>query len=165
MKQSPTVKQIVQQADNKGLVEPDIKNLPPNVANALRSMIAGERPSPALSPDDITRLGETIFHWDPAYGRPMLHYQAPVAKKRSIPGETSAAPTDLRTVSKDLIEQIGLSPHKAVRVEAVVHWPIGFTREDLSHWGQLSDEELETVWDFIAREYGFYTTGTRYAAP
>jgi hypothetical protein len=68
-------------------------------------------------------------------------------------------------VSESLIERLGLASDAAARIEAIVHWPIGFTRADLVQWGLLSEEESEAVWDHIVREYGLYTTGTLYAAP
>lgn len=171
MGRTPTVEQIVQQAADEGLVEPEMENLPTNVANALRSMIAGERPAPTLPPRAIARLGKVIAHWGVPHGRSTLGFGT--ASMVSLmaqamgqpPPEKPAAPKAPRKVSKGLIKQAGLPPHKAARVEAVVRWPIGFTRADLAHWGLLSEEESATVWNYIAREYGFYTTGTLYAAP
>ena len=79
--------------------------------------------------------------------------------------EKSPIPEKPPKVSESLIEHLGLAKDKAARVEAIVHWPIGFTRADLVQWGLLSEEESAAVWDHIVREYGLYTTGTLYAAP
>ncbi len=156
MRQPPTIEQIVQQATDKGIVEPEIENLPANVSNALRSMIAGERTTQTLSSHDLVELGEIIARWDPPGGRMRLGYGTPWM---------THTPETRPKLSEALVEQVNLSPRKAAQIEAILQWPIGFTREDLIHWGQLSDEELDAVRIFIAHEYGFYTTGTRYAAP
>lgn len=79
--------------------------------------------------------------------------------------QTPAAPKTPRKLADGLTGHLGFPLHKAARVKAVAHWPIGFTRRDLTHWGLLSEEESEAVWGYIAREYGFYTTGTLYAVP
>jgi hypothetical protein len=79
--------------------------------------------------------------------------------------EKAPPPEKPPKVSESLIKHLGLATDKAARVDAIVHWPIGFTRADLVQWGLLSEEESEAVWDHIVREYGLYTTGTLYAAP
>jgi len=163
------VEWVVQQAADSGLIEPEMENLPDDVANALRSMIAGERPAPTLPPHAIAQLGEVIARLDTSriasHGRSTLGPDISPLTAWVTEQSSHTAPKAPRKVSEGLVEQAGLSPDKAARVEAVVHWPIGFTREDLAHWGQLSEVELEAVWDYIGREHGFYPTGTRYAAP
>ena len=175
----PSAEELVQEAASNGLVESALRNLPSNVANALRSMMAGERPAPTLSPRDIAKLGKIIGRWGVPYGRSSLGFGLSMGAMMaqviapSAPGETtitSKTPQqvkkkDRRKISEELTECLGLPSHKAARVEAVVHWPIGFLRRDLAHWGLLSEEETEAVWDYIVREYGLYTTGTLYAVP
>ena len=170
MTEAPTaVEQIVRQAADEGLIEPEMENLPADVANALRAMIAGERPAPTLPPHAIAQLGEVIARLDTSrialYGRSMLGLDIPPLTAWAMEQSPQAAPKAPRKVAEGLVAEAGLSPDKAARVEAVVHWPIGFTRDDLALWGQLSEAELEAVWDYIGREHGFYPTGTRYAAP
>ena len=142
-----TVGQIVQEADSRGLLEPALKDLPAHVAEILRAMVAGERPAPALSPDEIARLGEVIARWEVPFGRCILDPSGPPL------------------TAKGLTERLGLPGHKAARVEAVTHWPGGFVLEDLAQWGLLSPEETEAVWEHIRREHGLYVAGTKYAAP
>jgi hypothetical protein len=167
MNQAFTIEQIVKQAAQQGLVEPEIENLTANVADALRSIIAGERPEP-LSSHGLARLGQVVARWDTPYGRLSLGFGASLmaqAMAQLEPAEKPVAPKPRQKLSEGLVEQAGLSSRQADRVEAILRWQIGFTREELSNWGQLSEEELDAVWDYIAREYGFYTTGTLYAAP
>ncbi len=198
----PSVERIVQEAARDGLVEPELERLPASIANTLRAMIAGERPAPTLSAEEIALLGRVIARWKVPYGRftlglgrsagaverPAPDTAPPVSmgqalarlQGRSTPGLGAAAaaeqtasdeapppPRPPRTtpVAESLIKRLGLPPHKASRVAAVVYWPIGYTYEDLAHWGLLSEEETKAVWEHIVREYGFYMTGTLYAAP
>jgi hypothetical protein len=170
----PTVQEIVQKADADGLVEPALKRLPKAVTSALRAMIAGERPAATLSPHELAKLGETVAKWDVPYGRLTLGFgmssmmAAAISQTAAIgqpPPEKAPPPEKPPKVSESLSEHLGLAADKAARVEAIVHWPIGFTRADLVQWGLLSKEESEEVLDHIVREYGLYTTGTLYAAP
>jgi hypothetical protein len=158
------------------LVEPELKKLPPDVANTLRSMMAGERPAPTLQPDGIARLGQVIAGWGVPHGRSTLGFGSFMATAMAqIVSPTASGDTDnapqasqqrpKKKLSEALTENLGLAPDKAARVEAVVSWPIGFVRRDLAHWGPLSEDEAEAVWDYIVREHGLYTTGTLYAAP
>ena len=175
MARAPTVEQVVQEAADKGLVEPALKGLPKNVAAALRAMAAGERASPTLSPQELARLGKVVARWDVPIGRSALGWgmsslmmEAAIRQMAAAgepPPEKAPPPKKAPKVSQSLIEHLGLATDKAARVEAIVHWPIGFTRADLVQWGLLSAEESEEVWDHIVREYGLYTTGTLYAAP
>jgi hypothetical protein len=174
MAPAPTVQEIVQKADVDGLMEPALKGLPKNVTSALRAMVAGERPAQALSPRELARLGKTVAKWDVPYGRSTLGWgmqslmamaASQMAAAGQPPSEKTPLPEKLPKVSESLIEHLGLASDKAARVEAIVHWPIGFTRADLVQWGLLSQEESEEVWDHIVREYGLYTTGTLYAVP
>jgi len=165
LEQTPSVEQIVQEAASKNLMEPALKKLPSGVANALRSMVAGERPAPTLSPSDIAKLGQVIARWGVPHGRSTLGFGSLMATAKTQMMGQPPTPKTPQKLSEELAEHLGLPPHKAARVEAVARWPIGFTRKDLAHWGLLSEEETEAVWDYIAREYGFYTTGTLYAAP
>jgi len=169
-----TVQQIVQKADVDGLLEPALKRLPKNVTSALRAMVAGERPTATLSPRELSRLGKTIGKWGVPYGRSTLGFgmssmMATAISQMAVigqpPSEKAPSPEKPPKVSESLIEHLGLATDKAARIEAIVHWPIGFTRADLAQWGLLSEEESEAVWDHIVREYGLYTTGTLYAAP
>ena len=172
---TPSVEQLVQEAASKGLVEPELNKLPLDVANTLRSMIAGERPAPTLPPDAIARLGKVIAGWGVPHGRSTLGFGSFMAAAMAqmvsppTPGEAntaSQAPQQPpKKLSEALTENLGLVPDKAARVEAVAGWPIGFVRRDLAHWGLLSEDEAEAVWDYIVREHGLYTTGTLYAAP
>jgi hypothetical protein len=174
MTPAPTVQQIVQKADADGLVKPALKGLSKNVTSALRAMAAGERPAATLSPRELAKLGKTIAKWDVPYGRSTLGWgmqslMAMAVSQMAAPGqpppEKAPPPEKPPKVSESLIEHLGLAADKAARVEAIVHWPIGFTRADLVQWGLLSEEESEEVLDHIVREYGLYTTGTLYAAP
>jgi hypothetical protein len=174
MTPAPTVRQIVQKADADGLVEPALKRLPKNVTGALRAMVAGERPAATLSPQELAKLGETVGKWDVPYGRSALglgmsSMMAEVVSRMAVIGQPppgkAPPPEKPPKVSESLIEHLGLASDAAARVEAIVHWPIGFTRADLAQWGLLSEEESEAVWDHIVREYGLYTTGTLYAVP
>jgi hypothetical protein len=168
MAPAPTVQEIVQKADADGLMEPALKRLPKNVTSALRAIAAGERPAATLSPRELAKLGKTIAKWDVPYGRSSLGAgmsSMMAAAMRQAAGIEQPPPKKLPKVSESLIEHLGLASDKATRVEAIVHWPIGFTRADLVQWGLLSQEESEEVWDHIVREYGLYTTGTLYAAP
>jgi hypothetical protein len=155
-------------------VESALRGLPKNVANALRATVAGERQSTALSPEELTRLGKVIAGWGVPVGRSMLGLgmgpmMATAVSQMAVvgqpPPEKEPAPTKAPQVSDSLMEHLGLGPDKAARIEAIVHWPIGFTRADMVEWGLLSEEESRVVWDHIVREYGLYTTGTLYAAP
>ncbi|MBN1978630.1 MAG: hypothetical protein JW918_14625 [Anaerolineae bacterium] len=168
MTPAPTVQEIVQKADAEGLVEPALKGLPKNVASALRAMAAGERPAATLSPRELAKLGKTIGRWDVPYGRSTLGLgmssmmAAAISQMAVIgqpPPEKAPPPEKPPKVSESLVEHLGLATDKAACVEAIVHWPIGFTRADLAQWGLLSEEESEAVWDHIVREYGLYTTG------
>jgi hypothetical protein len=168
MTPAPTVQQIIQKADADGLLEPALKRLPQNVTSALRAMVAGERPAAALSPPELVRLGKTIGKWGVPYGRSTLGFgmssmMAAAVSQMAVIGQPP--PERPPKVSESLIEHLGLASDAAARIEAIVHWPIGFTRADLVQWGLLSEEESEAVWDHIVREYGLYTTGTLYAAP
>ncbi|MBN1811979.1 MAG: hypothetical protein JXA14_09105 [Anaerolineae bacterium] len=174
MTPAPTVKQIVQKADADGLLEPALKRLPKNVTSVLRAMVAGERPATTLLPRELAKLGETVGKWDVPYGRSTLGWgmssmMATAISQMAVigqpPPEKAPPPEKPPKVSESLIEHLGLATDKAARVEAIVHWPIGFTRADLVQWGLLSEEESEAVWDHIVREYGLYTTGTLYAVP
>jgi len=171
---APTVEQLVQEAANKDQVETALKGLPEKVAGALRAMAAGERPTATLSPRELAKLGKTIGKWDVPYGRSTLGLgmasmmAAAISQMTAIgqpPPEEAPSPEKPPKVSESLIEHLGLASDKAARVEAIVHWPIGFTRADFCQWGLLSEEESRAVWDHIVREYGLYTTGTLYAAP
>jgi hypothetical protein len=139
------VEQIAQAADSRGLLEPALKDLPTHVAETLRATVAGERPSSPLSPDEIALLGQVAARWGVPPGRWIIW----------------GSPLTVEELAKGL----GLSTDKAARIEAVTHWPIGFTREDLAQWGLLSPEETEAVWEHIRREHGLYGAGTKYAAP
>lgn len=174
MTPAPTIEQIVQRADAGGLLEPALKGLPKNVSSVLRAMVAGERPAATLSPRELAKLGETIGKWGVPYGRSTLGLgmssmmAAAISQMAVIgqpPPEKAPPPEKPPKVSENLVEHLGLAPDKAARIEAIVHWPIGFTRADLARWGLLSEKESEAVWDHIVREYGLYTTGTLYAAP
>jgi hypothetical protein len=174
MTSAPTVEQIVQEAANKEQVEPALKGLPKNVASALRAMAAGERQPAALSPKELAKLGKDIARWGVPVGRSTLGLgmasmmAAAINQMAAIgqpPPEKAPSPEKPPKVSEGLIEHLGLASDKAARVEAIVHWPIGFTRADFVQWGLLSEEESRAVWDHIVREYGLYTTGTLYAAP
>jgi hypothetical protein len=174
MAPAPTVQEIVQKADAEGLVEPALKRLPKTVASALSAMAAGERPAATLSPRELTKFGKTIAKWDVPYGRStlgsgmqslMAMAARQMAEIEQPPSEKAPPPGKLPKVSESLMEHLGLAADKAARIEAIVHWPIGFTRADLVQWGLLSQEESEEVLDHIVREYGLYTTGTLYAAP
>jgi hypothetical protein len=174
MAPAPTVQEIVRQASSKGLVEPALKRLPKNVTSALRAMAAGERVAATLSPRELAKLGKTIGKWDVPYGRSTLGFgmssmmAAAISQMAVIgqppPGKAPSAEKPSK-VSESLIKHLGLASDKAARIEAIAHWPIGFTRADMVQWGLLSEEESEAVWDHIVREYGLYTTGTLYAAP
>jgi hypothetical protein len=61
--------------------------------------------------------------------------------------QTPAAPKTPRKLADGLTGHLGLPLHKAVRVKAVAHWPIGFTRRDLTHWGLLSEKNLRRCGD------------------
>jgi hypothetical protein len=168
MSPAPTVQQIVQEASSKGLVEPALKRLPKNVTSAIRAVVAGERPTVALSPRELAKLGKTVAKWDMPYGRLTLGFamssmmQAAIIHTVAIgqpPPEELPPPKKAPKVSDSLIEHLGLAADKAARVEAIVHWPIGFTRADLVQWGLLSEEESEAVLDHIVREYGLDMTG------
>jgi hypothetical protein len=174
MAPAPTVQEIVQKADADGLVEPALKRLPKNVTSALRAMVAGERPTQTLSPRELAKLGKTIAKWDVPYGRSTLGFgmssmMAMIARQVAAVGQSppeKAPPSEKPPkVSESLMEHLGLAADKAARVDAIAHWPIGFTRADFVQWGLLSKEESEEVLDHIVREYGLYTTGTLYAAP
>lgn len=174
MTPAPTVQQIVQKADADGLLEPALRRLPKNVTSALRAMVAGERPAATLSPHELVRLGKTIGKWGVPYGRSTLglgmsSMMAAAVSQMAVIGQPppeKAPPAEKPPkVSESLVEHLGLASDAAARIEAIVHWPIGFTRADLVQWGLLSEEESEAVWDHIVREYGLYTTGTLYAAP
>ncbi|MFL7792518.1 MAG: hypothetical protein AB8I69_10290 [Anaerolineae bacterium] len=168
MAPAPTVQEIVQKADADGLMEPALKRLPKNVTSALRAMAAGERPAVTLSPRELIKLGKTIAKWDMPYGRSTLGAGTSsmmAAAMRQAAGIEQPPPKKLPKVSESLIKHLGLASDKATRVEAIAHWPIGFTRADMVQWGMLSEEESEEVLDHIVREYGLYTTGTLYAAP
>ncbi|MDY6877843.1 MAG: hypothetical protein SWK90_16800 [Chloroflexota bacterium] len=140
-----TVEQIVREVKGRGLLEPALKDLPAHVAETVRAMVAGERPPLAWSPDEIALLGQVAARWGVPLGRWII-WESPLTVE-------------------ELVEGLGLSTDKAARIEAVVHWPIGFTREDLAQWGLLSPEETEAVWEHIQREHGLYPAGTKYAAP
>ena len=174
MTSAPTVDQIVQEADGKDQVAPALKGLPKNVASALRAMAAGERQPAALSPEELVKLGEVIARWGAPVGRSTLglgmeSMMAMAVSQMAVigqpPPEKAPAPTKAPKVSDSLMEHLGLAPNKAARIEAIAHWPIGFTRADFVQWGLLTEEESRAVWDHIVREYGLYTTGTKYAAP
>jgi hypothetical protein len=174
MAPAPTVQEIVRKADADGMLEPALKRLPKNVTGALRAMVAGERPAVELSPRELAKLGKTIAKWDVPYGRSTLGWGmssmmamavSQMAAAGQPPPEKASPPEKPPRVSESLTEHLELAADKAARVEAIVHWPIGFTRADLVQWGLLSEEESEAVWDHIVREYGLYTTGTLYAAP
>ena len=143
-----SVGQIVQEADSRGLLEPALKDLPAHVAEILRAMVAGERPSSPLSPDEIALLGKAAARLGLPYG-----------------GRWTLGPGGLPLTAEELTERLGLPADKAACVETVVRWPIGFLREDLAQWGLLSQEETEAVWEHIQREHGLYGAGTKYAAP
>ncbi|MDY7075341.1 MAG: hypothetical protein SXV54_00320 [Chloroflexota bacterium] len=142
-----TVEWAAQEADSRGLLEPVLKDLPVQVAETLRATVAGERPLSPLSPDEISLLGQVVARWEvPSVGRWILFGGPPLTVE-------------------ELGERLGLPADKAARIEAVVRWPIGFTRDDLAQWGLLSPEETEALWEHIQREHGLYGAGTRYAAP
>jgi hypothetical protein len=167
MAPAPTVQEIVQKADVDGLVEPALKRLPKSVTSALRAIVAGERPTQALSPRELAKLGKTIAKWDVPYGRLTLGFgmssmMAAMSQMTTIgqpPPEKAPPPKKALKVSESLIEHLELASDVAARIEAIVHWPIGFTRADLVQWGLLSEEESEEVMDHIVREYGLDVTG------
>ena len=174
MTSAPTVEQIVQEAANKEQVEPALEGLPNNVASVLRAMAAGERQPAELSPEELAKLGKVIARWGVPVGRSTLglgmgSMMAAAVAQIAVTGQPSPEETPARKkpskVSDSLTEHLGLAPNKAARIEAIAHWPIGFTRADFCQWGLLSEEESRAVWDLIVREYGLYTTGTLYAAP
>ncbi len=154
MTPAPTVQQIVQEASSKGLVEPALKRLPKNVTSALRAMVAGERPPATLSPRELAKLGKTIAKWDVPYGRLTLGFgmssmMAAISQMAAIgqpPPEKPPPPKKAPKVSDSLIEHLGLAMDKATRVEAIVHWPIGFTRADLSSGACSPRRNLKRCW-------------------
>lgn len=172
MASAPTVEQIVREAAGKDEVEPALKGLPKNVASALRAMAAGERQPSALSPKELAKLGKVVARWGVPIGRSTLglgmsSLMAMAVSQMVPPGQTVKTTEAKKPakVSDSLMDHLGLASDKAARIEAIVHWPIGFTRADFVQWGLLSEEESRAVWDHIVREYGLYTTGTLYAAP
>lgn len=145
--QPATLRDMAHAADERGLLNSSLKELPPRASETLRAVVAGERPAHPLAPDDIAQVGQVAARWGAPVGRYTIHFGAP-------PLTTEA-----------LTERLHLSPAQAARVLAITGWPVGFTPEDLSQWGQLSPEQTDALWTLLETEYGFYGAGTLYAVP
>ena len=143
----PTLTELVHEADEKGKLAKALPKLPPAVADALRAIASGERVPALLDPQDLTELGQAVAVWGIPYYRGQLEPWSPPV----------AAP--------QLAEHLSLPLETAQRIAAVADWPIGFLAEDFRDFAALTDEETMQAMDYLAKVYGSYATGLRYAAP